>query len=421
MLAIDRFTRVLIAVLLCLATAATARAQDAAVDFSDDYERIYQIRVVSRGAGGKASIGSGFQIDADGRIATNYHVVADAVRAPEQYRITYVTHDGRSGELTLLDFDVISDLALLQHPAPGAAHFELAERTPSRGEQAFALGNPGDWGIVMVEGPTNGLVEHRFEDRVLFSGSLNGGMSGGPSLNRAGRVIGVNVATAGSQLSFLVPIDKLQRLMERRRQLDPDTLEAEIAEQLTRWQQRRIAGLLAAEWPAEAFAEHELFGEIRGDFQCWGDTNESDEERAFMSVSRWCRAGDEVYLGSDEDTGHISFWFSSVRPKKLNAMQFARSLSLYMSAGNATDYESSTDFACETDFVNAGETDAAGAGYHQLISCVRGYTWMDGLYDSVFLSLRHTGGEVLRAQLSMTGVGRDQILAMNRRFLEHSL
>jgi len=49
------------------------------VDFSGDYERIYQIRVVSPDAGSKSSIGSGFQVSADGIIMTNYRMMVKRV------------------------------------------------------------------------------------------------------------------------------------------------------------------------------------------------------------------------------------------------------------------------------------------------------------------------------------------------------
>jgi len=218
--------------ILFLASVPSAFAQSEDVDFSDAYEHVYQIRVVSQDAGGKSAIGSGFQVTADGLIVTNYHVVSDFVTSPEQYEIMFVTSDGGTGLLELLDFDIISDLAVLRHPEAADDHFNLAEYTPARGQMAYALGNPGDWGIVMVSGPTNGLVEHKYEDRVLFSGSLNSGMSGGPSLNRNGEVIGVNVATAGSQLSFLVPVEKLNELLSRQRQLPHDSFDAEISNQI---------------------------------------------------------------------------------------------------------------------------------------------------------------------------------------------
>jgi len=232
-------SRVLFVLLLSLSSSNSGIAKSSDLDFSGYYERIFQIRVVSKLAGGKSSIGSGFQVSADGRIVTNYHVVSEFVTSPEHYDIQYAAQDGSTGKLTLLDFDIISDVAVLQHPDAKAEFFQLADSTPEKGMMSYALGNPGDWGIVMVPGPTNGLVEHSYENRVLFSGSLNSGMSGGPSLNRAGNVIGVNVATAGSQLSFLVPIQKVKQMLARDRALTVADLEPEIGNQIRRYQRNQ--------------------------------------------------------------------------------------------------------------------------------------------------------------------------------------
>ena len=60
------------------------QAQDGSVDFSGLYERIYQIQVISKDAGSKSSIGSGFQVSSEGHIVTNYHVVSAFVNAPNQ-------------------------------------------------------------------------------------------------------------------------------------------------------------------------------------------------------------------------------------------------------------------------------------------------------------------------------------------------
>ena len=136
----------------------TVAANTNNVDFSEQYERIYQIRVVSKQAGGKSSIGSGFQVSADGRIVTNFHVVSEFVNSPELYNIQFASQDGETGNLTLLDFDIVSDIAVLQHPNARDEFFQLADITPEKGAMAYALGNPGDWGMVMVPGPTNGMV-----------------------------------------------------------------------------------------------------------------------------------------------------------------------------------------------------------------------------------------------------------------------
>lgn len=405
--------------ILFLATVQSALAQADDIDFSGAYEHVYQIRVVSQDAGGKSAIGSGFQVTADGLIVTNYHVVSDFVVSPERYEIEYVTFEGDTGLLELIDFDIINDLAVLRHSEAASDHFNLAEHTPAKGQVAYALGNPGDWGIVMVSGPTNGLVEHSYEDRVLFSGSLNPGMSGGPSLNRNGEVIGVNVATAGSQLSFLVPVEKIVGLLSRQRQVLSESFEAEITKQIVAWQRPRIQDLLDSSWESQHFLGRELFGEIRKDFQCWGDTNESNEERTIEVVSKACRTGDDIYISSDIDAGQIRFSFKSLKPVKLNGMQFSRAQSLYMSADNESNYENSTNYVCETDFINGQDVDVKN--YHRIVTCIRAYKKMSGLYDSLMLSMRHTGNEVFKAHLSLSALEKDQIQEMNRRFLERSL
>jgi len=392
-------------------------AQSNTVDFSDNYERIFQIRVVSKDAGGKSSIGSGFQLSADGLIVTNYHVVSDYVNSPDNAEIIYATHDGQTGRLTLLDFDIINDLAVLRHPNPSDDYFKLASRNPVKGEYAYALGNPGDWGIVMVPGPTNGLVEHSIEERILFSGSLNPGMSGGPSLNEAGDVIGVNVATAGSQLSFLVSIKNVERLLNKQRHLDTSSYQAEMAQQMKLWQQPRIQALIDSPWSVEDFNGRQLFGEIRKDIQCWGSTNESNTERTIARVRKSCRAGDEVYIAGHLNAGQIMFSFTEKESVKLNRFQFAKVQSDYMVEDNDSDYESSTNFMCETDFIHeANDSD----GYSRIVSCVRAFKKWPGLYDSMLMVQTNKHGKLFETYLGVSAVERDQILALNKRFIEET-
>lgn len=407
------------ACLLLLASTHLVFANSDEVDFSGDFKRIYQIQVVSQDAGGKSSIGSGFQVSSEGHIMTNYHVVSAYVNAPDQYDIKYSTHDGKTGFLELLDFDIVSDLALLQHPEPSSEYFDLAQTIPPKGQTVYALGNPGDWGIVLVPGPTNGLVEHSYEDRVLFSGSLNSGMSGGPSLNRDGAVIGVNVATAGSQLSFLVPVDKVSQLLRLRRKLNAKSYEAEITRQVSAWQLTRVQELLNETWAEEEFYGKTLFGEIRDDFQCWGGTNESDEERPVERVSKSCETGDQIYINSDLYMGEIAFTFRHTKSVKLTDTQFANAQNLLMYPSVTSDYENSTNFICQTDFIEGQSSNFEG--YHRIVTCIRAYKKFTGLYDSMLLVMSNSGSEMFKSRLNLSALNKEHIQEMNRVFVERSL
>jgi len=402
-----------LSILLLLHLSTYAAAAD--IDFSDQYERIYQIRVISPEAGSKSSIGSGFQVSADGLIVTNYHVVSQYVNAPEKHRIEYVADDRSKGTLQLLDFDVIADLAVLRHPKPAKDYFALDGKRLEKGEIAHALGNPGDWGIIMVSGATNGFVEHSYKDQVLFSGSLNAGMSGGPSLNDDGEVVGINVATAGSQLSFLVPAKKAVALLERSTQLEQANYQLEIARQIKAWQRPRMQELIDAEWPVEDFIGKPLFGEIRSDFQCWGNTNETQEDREVARVDKNCRAGDDIYLAYDLSAGQIVFHFHFREAITLNSSQFAQRQHTSLWADNTSSFDYSTNYACESDFIDTGKSEK---GYRRAISCVRAFKKLPGLYDSLLLLQHHESDKTFKAHISLSAIEKDQIKALHKRFIE---
>ncbi len=92
-----------------------------------------------------------------------------------------------------------------------------------------------DKGFSIVEGTNNGVMKSSDDNNILFSGSLNPGMSGGPTLNDNKEVVGVNVATSGNGLSYLVPAEYLSIILERLKltgfQADEDIFQR-ITEQL---------------------------------------------------------------------------------------------------------------------------------------------------------------------------------------------
>ena len=121
----------------------------------------------------------------------------------------------RYNQLQLLDVDVVNDLALLYWQDGSGNAFQLANSNPRQGEMIYSFGNPMDIGMTVVPGTYNGIKETSFFQRVHLTASINPGMSGGPALNSVGEVVGINVSTAGNQISFLVPVERLKTLLSQ--------------------------------------------------------------------------------------------------------------------------------------------------------------------------------------------------------------
>lgn len=386
-------------------------------DFQEYYDQVYQIRVISSQAGSKSSIGSGFQVTLDGLIVTNYHVVSSFVLSPETFQIEYQSHTGEKGSLQLLDFDVVNDLAVLRHSNPQARVLNFARQDLNKGEIVYALGNPHDYGTTLVNGANNGMVEHSYNDKILYSGSLNSGMSGGPALNENGEVVGVNVATAGSQLSFLVPAKKAMTLVDAKREIAQADYLLEIAKQIKSWQRPRVQELIDQEWGQETFAGLNLFGEIRKDFQCWGRTNDDNEARHVEHTSKSCRSGDSIYLDPELSAGELYFSFEHSKTLDLNATQFVARYQSIMRPRNKSNFEHSTNFQCHTDFVDNKNAQS----FVRVTTCIRAYKKIRELYDSLFLVEQVRNDEKVISHFSVSAVEKDQIQAVNQKFFEELL
>ena len=141
-----------------------------------------------------ASQGSGFLIDPEGLIVTNYHVVRGTAG------ITVTLHDGRRFDAEVRGVDERTDLALLSIPAEEPLpHAELGDSDALRvGDWVVAVGNPFGLGGTV----TAGIVSARgrdirsgpFDDYLQIDAPINRGNSGGPLFDVSGRVVGVNTA-----------------------------------------------------------------------------------------------------------------------------------------------------------------------------------------------------------------------------------
>ena len=396
------------------------QAQDQSVDLETHYDLIYQIKVIEDASDSKTAIGSGFQISDDGLVVTNYHVISGYINSPDSFHINYLDQNQQEGPLEVITFDVVNDLALLRRADPTPEFLPLAQAELSKGDTIFALGNPRDVGITLVAGIFNGLSELNYNPNIIFSGSLNGGMSGGPALNTLGEVIGVNVATAGSQLSFLIPVDRINPMLARANSpLDPKDYDKEIVAQLSAYQNERIGDLIERDWPTTPLGSGMALSEIRSDMRCWGRSNERDTEDLYSVFILGCNSADNIYLSSRLDTGQIHYSFASKSSEGLGDYRFHRYLSDNgLNADNQATRNDVTDYQCSEEYIDPEEFSDADT-QNLAILCVRSYKKLVGLYDVLFFAAVTEDLESLTAHFTLAGVDQPLAEQFTEKFMRH--
>jgi S1-C subfamily serine protease len=206
---------------------AAAAGFDAAKVFEEASPGVVTIRSVF-GSGGGAAEGSGFVLDADGRIVTNAHVVTDDAggeRTPA--KAVFVEFSNRNVlPAEIVGFDPFADVALLEVEPDGFPLHPLQlgdDRDLIVGQPVAAIGSPfGEQqslslGVVSAtDRSVESLTKFQIDGAIQTDASINPGNSGGPLLDAGARVVGINQqieteSGTNAGVGFAVPISIIKR------------------------------------------------------------------------------------------------------------------------------------------------------------------------------------------------------------------
>ncbi|MBO5837984.1 MAG: trypsin-like peptidase domain-containing protein [Oscillospiraceae bacterium] len=200
--------------------------QEGGLSLQEIYQKaIDSVVSISCAASGGNSTGTGVVISTDGYLITNYHVVEGA------REISVLLTDERTLSATLLGFDALSDLAVLQVEATDLKAAEFGDSAALQvGDSVVAIGDP--LGAELRGTMTNGIVSAINRDvstggrtmtLIQTNAALNSGNSGGPLLNCYGQVVGINTMKIGDYMSsagveglgFAIPSTTVKEIVDQ--------------------------------------------------------------------------------------------------------------------------------------------------------------------------------------------------------------
>lgn len=385
--------------------------------YSDVEKSVYQVQVINKQSDKKTTIGSAFVVQDGSLIATNYHVVSMYINNPGDYALEYVSTSNQRGSLTLLAVDVVHDLAILRADVPLGNAIKLGE-VPPKGARLYSLGNPMDKGFSIVEGTNNGVLKYSNDNNILFSGSLNPGMSGGPALNEQKEVIGVNVATSGNGISFLVPASHLVTMLEKLEatgRVPEDDFNQTIAAQLREHADVYLQTLMTSTWTKQRIGHFQVPSDIEGGSRCWDNSEKSRPDDLLRKFYTLCDNESSIYLDDNLEVGKLSYEYVWLASEEMIPPRFYRRYEMENSSSPNGDpsEQDVTNFKCYTDF-----TLVSGQEFKMTV-CRRDYLNYAGLSDLLITgALVGHKQEGMLFNLDMSGVGFESGMALFKRMLE---
>jgi S1-C subfamily serine protease len=269
------------------------------------------------------ALGSGFLINEEGFILTNYHVVSGS------QRLQVTLDDQTQYEAKALDTDRSDDLALIKiNPKRKVTYLHLGDSDHIQvGQKVLAIGDPFGLEGTLTTGVVSSLGRgiqgetRRMEGMIQTDAAINSGNSGGPLLDSSGNVIGINTAIFGPNgtnvgIGFALPINRAKallsdyqagRITERpklgvntvyiagdlARELQLPTKGGLLVQEVGRGSSADLAGIRGPRQVVQV-GNQELY--IGGDFIMAMDDQPIDREDTLVRLMNNKRVGDTVQL-----------------------------------------------------------------------------------------------------------------------------
>ncbi len=381
---------------------------------------IVQLRSLLKNGRTQSSVGSGFLIGSSNLVVTNYHVMSQIALEPDIYVGEYVDTHGKRGAVELLAVDVLHDLAVVRIDRNGGGFFNVPDKLPAlmQGQYLYSLGNPLDLGFAISEGAYNGIVSRSFYDQLMFTGPINAGMSGGPSVTVDGRVAGVNVSKRldGELVSFLVPVRYVRDLLKKvaAQKQAPKDFKLVVGQQLQEHQATMMDRLADTPLTFKELKPYRVPVWESDQVRCWGRAN-GKQSKSYSYDQVNCSMETALYVSNQTQTGHISIQHKLLQSIDLGDLRFAALASRSFQNQGVGGHKDTRYTApqCVEQFVTNGTLPM------RAVLCVRAYRKFPELYDFTLLTASTDSGQMsLQSRVDASGVTYENGLRISRIFLE---
>jgi hypothetical protein len=205
-------------------------------------------------------------------------------------------------------------------------------------------------------------------------------MSGGPTITAGGAVVGINVATAGNQLSFLIPSAAVHAMLDDAAVAESGEIDlvANVGDRLHEFQAGFFDELLGAPLPTTTIGSLQVPVGPAATFDCSATPYDVEDDR-YQVVEHTCYTNDEVMVGADDSYPVAYFEHMYVSSDELSRPRF---MALYNSwfqmvaSWETPANEDATDYRCQPENARSEV-----GGKLRLVVCMRRHARFDDLYD----------------------------------------